>query len=149
MAMIGSVKWKYNNNNNNKQLGEMMGRWRKLHNEEFQNLYSSPSIIWMVKSWRMRWTEHHGAVWVLLEPTIRVVPILRVVRFSKIGATLAVTSRAVNSYSLLVTTNVGPSSLILSTLKMESTTSSETWVITIRPRGHIPQDCIFHSLPKS
>jgi hypothetical protein len=30
------------------------GGWRKLHNEELQNLYSSPSIIRMIKSSRMR-----------------------------------------------------------------------------------------------
>jgi hypothetical protein len=31
------------------------GGWRKLHNEELHNLYSSPSIIRMIKSRRMRW----------------------------------------------------------------------------------------------
>jgi hypothetical protein len=34
------------------------GDWRKLHNEEFQNMYSSPSIIRMIKSRRMRWAGH-------------------------------------------------------------------------------------------
>jgi hypothetical protein len=34
---------------------EETGRWRKLHNEELHNLYSSPSIIRMIKSMRMRW----------------------------------------------------------------------------------------------
>jgi hypothetical protein len=34
---------------------EMMGVWRKLHNEELHNLYSLPSIIKMIKSKRMRW----------------------------------------------------------------------------------------------
>jgi hypothetical protein len=29
-------------------------KWRKLHNEELHNLYSSPSIIRMIKSRRMR-----------------------------------------------------------------------------------------------
>jgi hypothetical protein len=29
---------------------EVTGRWRKLHNEELHNLYSSPSIIRMIKS---------------------------------------------------------------------------------------------------
>jgi hypothetical protein len=33
---------------------EVMGDWRKLHNEELHNLYSSPSIIRMIKSRRMR-----------------------------------------------------------------------------------------------
>jgi hypothetical protein len=31
---------------------EMRGRWRKLHNEELHNLYSSPSITGMMKSRR-------------------------------------------------------------------------------------------------
>jgi hypothetical protein len=31
---------------------EITGGWRKLHNEELHNLYS-PSIIRMMKSWRM------------------------------------------------------------------------------------------------
>jgi hypothetical protein len=34
---------------------EVTGGWRKLHNEERRNLYSSPSIIRMIKSTRMRW----------------------------------------------------------------------------------------------
>jgi hypothetical protein len=34
------------------------GGWRELHNEELHNLYSSPSIIRMIKSSRMRWVEH-------------------------------------------------------------------------------------------
>jgi hypothetical protein len=33
---------------------EVMRDWRKLHNEELQNLYSSPNIIRMIKSRRMR-----------------------------------------------------------------------------------------------
>jgi hypothetical protein len=32
--------------------------WRKLRNEELHNLYSSPSIIRMIKSTRMRWAGH-------------------------------------------------------------------------------------------
>jgi hypothetical protein len=37
---------------------EVMGRWRKLHNEELHNLYSLPNIIRMIKSRRMRWVGH-------------------------------------------------------------------------------------------
>jgi hypothetical protein len=34
------------------------GGWRKLHNEELHSLYSSPSIIRMIKSRSMRWAGH-------------------------------------------------------------------------------------------
>jgi hypothetical protein len=34
---------------------EVIREWRKLHNEEFHDLYSSPSIVRMIKSKRMRW----------------------------------------------------------------------------------------------
>jgi hypothetical protein len=37
---------------------EVMGGWRKLHNEELHNLYLSPSIIRTIKSTRMRWAGH-------------------------------------------------------------------------------------------
>jgi hypothetical protein len=36
----------------------VMGGWRKLHNKELHNLYSSPSIIIVIKSRRMRWAGH-------------------------------------------------------------------------------------------
>jgi hypothetical protein len=37
---------------------EETGGWRKLHNEELHNLYSSPNIIRMMKSRMMRWAGH-------------------------------------------------------------------------------------------
>jgi hypothetical protein len=37
---------------------EVIGGWRKLHNEELHGLYSSPSIIMAIKTRRMRWAGH-------------------------------------------------------------------------------------------
>jgi len=37
---------------------EARGEWRKLHNEELHDFYSSPSVVRVIKSRRMRWTEH-------------------------------------------------------------------------------------------
>jgi hypothetical protein len=37
---------------------EVMGGWRKLHNEELHKLYSSPNLIRVIKLRRMRWTWH-------------------------------------------------------------------------------------------
>jgi hypothetical protein len=37
----------------------VVGGWRRLHNEEFHNLYASENIIWVViKARKMRWAGH-------------------------------------------------------------------------------------------
>jgi hypothetical protein len=38
--------------------GEVTGDWRRLHNEELNGLYTSPNIVRVMKSRRMRWAEH-------------------------------------------------------------------------------------------
>jgi len=37
---------------------EVTGEWRRLHNKEINDLYSSPNIVRVIKSRRMRWAGH-------------------------------------------------------------------------------------------
>jgi hypothetical protein len=37
---------------------QVTGEWRKLHNKELHDLYSSPTIVRVIKSRRMRWAGH-------------------------------------------------------------------------------------------
>jgi len=41
---------------------KVTGEWRELHNEELNDLYSL-SIVWVIKSRRMRWTGHVARMW--------------------------------------------------------------------------------------
>ena len=52
---------------------EVTGEWRRLHNKELYALYSSPNVIRVIKSRRLRWAEHMarmedstGAYWALM-----------------------------------------------------------------------------------
>jgi hypothetical protein len=41
---------------------EATGEWRRLHNKELDDLYSSPNVIRVIKSRRMRWAGHVARV---------------------------------------------------------------------------------------
>jgi hypothetical protein len=41
---------------------KVTGEWRRLHNEELNDLYPSPNIVWLIKSRRMRWAGHVARV---------------------------------------------------------------------------------------
>ena len=41
---------------------KLTGEWRKLHNEELNDLYSSPNIVRMIKSRRVGWAGHVARV---------------------------------------------------------------------------------------
>jgi len=43
--------------------GMVTGEWRRSHNEELNDLYSSPSIIQVIKSRRMKWAGHVACMW--------------------------------------------------------------------------------------
>jgi hypothetical protein len=40
------------------KMDEVTGEWRKLHNEDLHDLYCSPTIVWVIKSRRVRLARH-------------------------------------------------------------------------------------------
>ena len=42
---------------------EVTGEWKTLYNEELKDLYSSPNIVGVIKSRRMRWAGHVACIW--------------------------------------------------------------------------------------
>ena len=44
------------------KMNEVSGQWRKLRNDELNDLYSSPDIVRVMKSRRMRWAGHVARV---------------------------------------------------------------------------------------
>jgi hypothetical protein len=42
---------------------EEKGSWRKLHNDELHSLYSSPNVVTVIKSRKMRWAAHVARIW--------------------------------------------------------------------------------------
>jgi hypothetical protein len=42
---------------------EVTGKWRRLHAEEFYDLYCSPDIIRVITSRRMKWAGHVASMW--------------------------------------------------------------------------------------
>ena len=48
---------------------EVTGEWRRLHNEELNDLYSSPNIVRVIKLRRIRWAGHVAHVGEIRDPT--------------------------------------------------------------------------------
>jgi hypothetical protein len=61
MKLVSLIKMCLNETYSKVRIGKYLSdNWRKLHNEELHNLYSSPNINRMIKSRRMRWAGHVG-----------------------------------------------------------------------------------------
>jgi len=42
---------------------EVTGQWRKIHNDELNDLYSPPNIVRVIKTRKMRWAGHVACMW--------------------------------------------------------------------------------------
>jgi hypothetical protein len=43
--------------------GKVTGEWSNLHNDKLNDLYSSPNIVWVIKSNKMKWVGHLAHMW--------------------------------------------------------------------------------------
>jgi hypothetical protein len=58
VVLYGCETWSLTLREEHPKRDEVTGEWRKLHNKELHDLYSSPSIIRIIKWRRMRWAVH-------------------------------------------------------------------------------------------
>ena len=57
-TLVRSEQWKRDVRFGTWNVRDLYGEWRKLHNEEANDLYCSPTIVRVVKSRRMRFAGH-------------------------------------------------------------------------------------------
>ena len=58
VVLYGCETWSLTLREERKLRDEVTGEWRRLHNEELNDLYCSPCIVRVIKSRRMKWAGH-------------------------------------------------------------------------------------------
>jgi len=58
VVLYGCETWSLTLRKERKLRDKVRGEWRRLHNEELNDLYSSPNIVRVIKSRRMTWAGH-------------------------------------------------------------------------------------------